>query len=66
MYRYWIQLDLLGVSKPGGGSTYANSALQVVLDAGATVRYLPRAIVEDLARDMGGQVVDGGGMLAVP
>lgn len=61
MWRYWIQLDSVGVTKPGSSSsTYANSALPIVLDTGATMSYLPQNIIDSLAKDFNAQVVDDG------
>jgi hypothetical protein len=66
MWRYWIQLDSVGISKPGSSSSaYANSALPIVLDTGATMSYLPQSIINNLAKDFNAQVLDDG-TLAVP
>ncbi|KAH8904992.1 acid protease [Coniochaeta sp. PMI_546] len=61
MWRYWIQLDSVGMTKPGSSSnTYANSALPIVLDTGATMSYLPQSIINNLAKDFNAQLVDDG------
>lgn len=65
MWRYWIQLDSVGTTKPGakhGGSTYANSALPVVLDTGSTLSYLPQSIIDSLAQDFGAETLDDGSL----
>jgi hypothetical protein len=61
MWRYWIQLDSVGHTKPGAKSTvYPNSGLPIVLDTGATMSYLPQSIIDSLALDFNAQVVDDG------
>jgi len=62
MWRYWIQLDSVGHTKPGGKgtATYPNSGLPIVLDTGATMSYLPQPIIDSLAKDFAAQVLDDG------
>jgi hypothetical protein len=62
MWRYWLQLDSVGMTKPGSksSSAYPNSALPVVLDTGATMSYLPQSIITSLAKDFNAKVLDDG------
>lgn len=66
-WRYWIQMDSVGITKPGASasSAYANSAQAIVLDTGSTLSYLPKSVISSLGVDMGAtQASDG--TLAVP
>ncbi|KAL1862873.1 hypothetical protein VTK73DRAFT_6592 [Phialemonium thermophilum] len=65
-YRYWVQLDAIGVTKPGKRpSKYADSALPIVLDSGSTMSYLPRSVINQLMADLAGQT-DSDGNIRVP
>jgi hypothetical protein len=64
--RYWIQLNSIGITKPGSSSSsaYAGSSLPIVLDTGSTLSYLPQSVVSSLATDFSATVTDG--LLSVP
>ncbi|KAK3989894.1 aspartic peptidase domain-containing protein [Cladorrhinum sp. PSN332] len=52
-WRYWIQLDSVGLTKPGEvPHIYVNSSMPALLDTGSTWTYLPPKIAEQLARDL--------------
>ncbi|KAK1730082.1 eukaryotic aspartyl protease [Colletotrichum acutatum] len=67
LWRYWVQLDSVGLSKSGSSSkTYANSQFPVFFDTGATLSYLPSAVVDSLGSDLGGQLDSSVNMYVVP
>lgn len=50
---YWVQLDSLGLTKPGQvPKTYDNSSTVVLLDTGSETSALPSAVLNQLAADM--------------
>ncbi|KAK4456984.1 aspartic peptidase domain-containing protein [Cladorrhinum samala] len=52
-WRYWIQLDSVGLTKPGWmPKTYATAPMPALLDTGSTWSYLPPEIVDGLTRDL--------------
>ncbi|TDZ31591.1 Candidapepsin-8 [Colletotrichum spinosum] len=57
LWRYWVQLDSIALSKSGSNSkTYSNSRFPVFFDTGATLSYLPSAVVDALGKDLGGRL----------
>uniref|UniRef100_L2FRF4 Secreted aspartic proteinase n=1 Tax=Colletotrichum fructicola (strain Nara gc5) TaxID=1213859 RepID=L2FRF4_COLFN len=46
LWRYWVQLDSIALSKSGSSkTTYSNSQFPVFFDTGATLSYFPSAVV---------------------
>ncbi|KAJ0160119.1 Candidapepsin-2 [Colletotrichum tanaceti] len=67
LYRYWVQLDSVGLSKSGrNAKTYSNSKFPVFFDTGATLSYLPSALVDQLGSDLGGSLDSSVNMYVVP
>ncbi|KAH8890397.1 acid protease [Thozetella sp. PMI_491] len=65
-WRYWIQMDSVGITKPGSSSkTYSSSGQAIVLDTGSTLSYLPRSVISQLGSDMGATTASDG-TLSVP
>lgn len=65
--RYWVQLDSVALSKSGSSSkTYSNSQFPVFFDTGATLSYLPSAVVDSIGTDLGGQIDSSVNMYVVP
>jgi len=62
LWRYWIQLDSIGITKPGSGgsSPYSGSSTAIVLDSGSSYSYLPDAVMTKLASDFGSSVASDG------
>ncbi|OAA53175.1 Peptidase A1 [Cordyceps fumosorosea ARSEF 2679] len=53
-YRYYVQLETVGLTNSEGRSTtYENSSLPVLIDSGSTLSTLPAATLDNLAKDMG-------------
>ena len=64
--RYWVDMESLTLSPPGGKSqTYADSAIPVFLDTGATMTLLPAALARAVARDFGSSGEDANGFYEV-
>ncbi len=62
-WRYWIQMDSIGVTKPGGSpSTYSGSGMPIVLDTGSTLSYLPKSIISQLANDFSAKTAQDGSL----
>ncbi|KAK4167119.1 aspartic peptidase domain-containing protein [Cladorrhinum sp. PSN259] len=60
-WRYWIQVDSVGLTKPGEVPyTFANSSMPALLDTGSTWTYLPAAIVDKLTTDLNATKWDDG------
>lgn len=60
-WRYWIQLDSVGLTKPGGvPKMYANTSMPALLATGSTWSYLPSEIAEKLTRDLNASVWEDG------
>ncbi|GKT95241.1 eukaryotic aspartyl protease [Colletotrichum tofieldiae] len=67
LFRYWVQLDSIGLSKSGSSAkTYSNSKFPVFFDTGATLSYLPPAVVDQLGSDLGGRLDSSVNMYVVP
>ncbi|KAK1997437.1 eukaryotic aspartyl protease [Colletotrichum falcatum] len=67
LYRYWVQLASVGLSKSGSSSkTYSNTKFPVFFDTGATLSYFPSALVDQLGSDMGGSLNSDINMYVVP
>jgi len=66
VYRYWVQLDSVGLSTPGSRHTYDGSASPIVLDSGSSLSYLPPSIVKQLAADLQGNYNHTVGLYFVP
>ncbi len=65
-WRYWVQLDSIGVTKPGSSSgKYSSSGMAIVLDTGSTLSYLPKSVISQLGSDLGATMASDG-TLAVP
>lgn len=65
--RYWIQLTNIALSKDGkSSSSYASSAMPIVLDSGSSLSYLPSAIVKSMANDFSGTYDSASGLYTVP
>jgi hypothetical protein len=65
-YRYWVQMDSMGITKPGSSAkTYTSSSIPVVLDTGSTISHMPSVLVQQLASDFGA-TVDSSGEVQVP
>ncbi len=64
-WRYWIQLDSVGYTKPGASSstTYSSSSLPIVLDTGSTLSFLPNRIVSAIAASVGVQQGSDGSII---
>ncbi len=60
LWRYWIQLDSVGVTRTGSSGPYPNSGLPVVLDSGSSYCYLPTAVINRIASSLGTSVADDG------
>lgn len=53
LYRFWVTLNKIGLTDGGGNSkTYLDEDLAVFFDTGATLSYLPEAVVNALAKDL--------------
>ncbi|CAI4211005.1 unnamed protein product [Parascedosporium putredinis] len=53
LYRFWVTLNKIGLTDGGGNSkTYLDEDLAVFFDTGATLSYLPEAVVTALAKDL--------------
>ncbi|KAF9871867.1 eukaryotic aspartyl protease [Colletotrichum karsti] len=67
LWRYWVQLDSIGMSKSGSSSsTYSNSQFPVFFDTGATLSYFPSAVVDAIGTDLGGRIDSSVNMYVVP
>jgi hypothetical protein len=57
LHRYWVALDSVGTTGPGGGGAkvYPSSSGPVVIDSGSTLSLLPAEVVRMMAQDLGGQ-----------
>ncbi|KAK2010080.1 eukaryotic aspartyl protease [Colletotrichum eremochloae] len=67
LYRYWVQLDSVGLSQSGSrAKTYANTEFPVFFDTGATLSYFPSALVDQLGNDLGGRLEPSLNMYLVP
>ncbi|ROT41722.1 candidapepsin-1 [Sodiomyces alkalinus F11] len=68
LWRYWVQLESMGLTISGGGGTelYDGSSFPVFFDTGATLSYLPRPVVQALAEDLGGQLDPDVDLYVVP
>ncbi|KAK1977058.1 eukaryotic aspartyl protease [Colletotrichum cereale] len=67
LHRYWVQLDSVGLSKSGSSAkTYSNSKFPVFFDTGATLSYLPSALIDQLGSDLGGRLESSLNMYLVP
>lgn len=54
LYRYWVDLDKVAITDSRGTSkTYSDKKFPVFFDTGSTLSYLPSAIVDELAKDLG-------------
>ena len=65
--RYWVQLEGIKLSPPGGGKTgpYIGLRTAVFLDSGATFTLLPPELVGAIARDFGAGEEDEEGLYPV-
>lgn len=54
------------MTKSGGSNTYSDSQFPVFFDTGATLSYLPSALVDSLGRDLGGSIDSSINMYVVP
>ena len=66
--RYWVQLEGISLSPPGGGAgsgPYAGSRTAVFLDSGATLTLLPPDLAAAIAADFGAEEEDENGFYAV-
>ncbi|KAF2494423.1 acid protease [Lophium mytilinum] len=60
--RYWINMDAVGITKPGDSpKTYPASSTPVFLDSGGTLSRLPTPIYNAVAADFPGATLDTGG-----
>ncbi|KAJ0336754.1 hypothetical protein COL154_013354 [Colletotrichum chrysophilum] len=67
LWRYWVQLDSIALSKSGSSkTTYSNSQFPVFFDTGATLSYFPSAVVDSLGSDLGGRLDSSVNMYVVP
>ncbi|KAF6799408.1 eukaryotic aspartyl protease [Colletotrichum musicola] len=66
LWRYWVQLDSIGLTKSGKQNTYPYTKFPVFFDTGATLSYLPSSIVDSLGRDLGGSIESSINMYVVP
>lgn len=58
--RYWIQMDAVGITKPGQPyKKYANSGTPVFPDSGGTLSRLPTSIFNAILADFPGATEDG-------
>lgn len=64
-WRYWIQLDSVGFTKPGKTSSDAisGSSLPIVLDSGSSLSYLPQAVMDSLAKSFGVKAQSDGSLI---
>ncbi|KAI8295392.1 Candidapepsin-8 [Colletotrichum sp. SAR 10_98] len=67
LWRYWVQLDSIALSKSGSSkTTYSNSQFPVFFDTGATLSYFPSTVVDSLGSDLGGRLDSSVNMYVVP
>ncbi|KAK1764093.1 acid protease [Phialemonium atrogriseum] len=66
LFRYWIEMTSIALSKPGTSKVYANSHMAVVIDSGSSLSYLPSSVVSAMARDTEGQFDSRSGLYVVP
>jgi hypothetical protein len=65
LYRYWIQMTGISLTRSGTSSKYANSDMPVVLDSGSSLSYLPSSLVRAMAQDFKGQLDRESGLYLV-
>ncbi|OLN86099.1 Candidapepsin-8 [Colletotrichum chlorophyti] len=54
LWRYWVQLDAVGLTDSNGRSTtYSDTPFPVFFDTGATLSYLPSSLVDSLGSALG-------------
>lgn len=64
--RYWISMNNMSLTPPSGVTkTYANTAMDVFLDTGATLSLLPTELVDEIATDFGSPTVGSDGYYQV-
>ncbi|KAB5517293.1 aspartic peptidase domain-containing protein [Coniochaeta sp. 2T2.1] len=67
LYRYWIQMTSVALSKSGSNTKqYPNANMPIVLDSGSSLSYLPSSIVTQMAQDFQGQFDSSSGLYQVP
>ncbi|KAK2041498.1 eukaryotic aspartyl protease [Colletotrichum somersetense] len=67
LFRYWVQLDSVGLSKSGkSAKTYSNTQFPVFFDTGATLSYFPADLIDELGSDLGGRLESSLNMYLVP
>lgn len=64
-WRYWIQLDSVGFTKPGktDSDAISGSSLPIVLDSGSSLSYLPQTIMDSLAKSFGVKAQSDGSLI---
>lgn len=64
-WRYWVQLDSVGFTKPGetASSAYSGSSLPIVLDSGSSLSYLPTPIMDGLSKSFGAKAGPDGSLV---
>jgi hypothetical protein len=55
VYRYWIQMTSVGLTKTGSSKTYSGGDIPIVLDSGSSLAYLPTQVMTQLASDLNAQ-----------
>ncbi|KAI1114632.1 aspartic peptidase domain-containing protein [Nemania sp. NC0429] len=64
--RYWINMQSLSITPPGGNTRqYPNASMAVFLDSGATLTLLPTRLANAIAADFGADATDSNGFFAV-
>lgn len=60
LYRYWVEMTSVALTKGGSTSTYSGTNLPVVLDSGSSLSYLPASVVRNMASDLNGDLDQSG------
>ncbi|KAL7788367.1 aspartic peptidase domain-containing protein [Trichoderma ceciliae] len=64
--RYWVDMESVALSPPGGESTtLRQTSMAVFLDSGSTLTLLPQAVVSEIAEGLGSSGLDSSGYYAV-
>lgn len=60
--RYWVSMNSMSLTPPNGvNKVYANTAIDVFFDTGATLTLLPRKLADAIGKDFGASSADSDG-----